>query len=333
MPKVILGVDEVGRGPWAGPLVVGAVILGAKFQEDTELKPAYAEFTDSKKLSATKRAKLAKIIQESAIATGLGWVTSAEIDRYGLAAALKLAAQRAVKQVLASKQSFDEIVIDGTVNLLADTPLAKRVILLKKADLLVKEVSAASIIAKVARDTYMVNLGTKYPVYGFDKHVGYGTAAHKAALETYGPCPEHRQSFQPIKKISAQSATVQKTSLASKLGRNTTKIGHRAEQKVAEFLQTHRHRIIISNFRTKTCEIDLVSVHDQQIYFTEVKYRQNDLAGQALEQVTACKLQQMRAAVKEFLALHPEFQNLAPLLAVASVTGDNFVVQEWFTLN
>ena len=150
--KVILGIDEVGRGPWAGPLVVGAVILGEEFIKTHEI---YAQLTDSKRLSKRKREELSPIILNQAAASATGWVSAAELDRYGLSASLKLATRRAVKQILAKKSYFSEVIIDGTGNFLENTPLENHVTLLKKADSLVKEVSAASIIAKVARDGYM----------------------------------------------------------------------------------------------------------------------------------------------------------------------------------
>ena len=181
----ILGIDEVGRGPWAGPLVVGACVLG-----DAQIEG----LTDSKKLTPKKREALAPVIREKA-AVGLGWVSAEELDEIGLSMALCKACREAVKQI---HVPFHEIVIDGTVNFLRDTPLASHVQVLKKADLLVPEVSAASIVAKVARDNYMYKLAEKYPGYGFEKHVGYGTAAHKAAIEKLGVCPEHRKSFRPV---------------------------------------------------------------------------------------------------------------------------------------
>ncbi len=164
---MILGIDEVGRGPWAGPLVIGAVIL-------PEEKPEWVnELTDSKKLSKKKREKLSEIIINEAPATALGWVSSEEIDKLGLTESLKLATRRAVKEIQKKNFPFSEIVIDGTINFLAGTPLEKHVSILKKADLLVKEVSGASIIAKVARDQYMEKLAEIYPNYCFEKHVGY----------------------------------------------------------------------------------------------------------------------------------------------------------------
>ena len=148
----ILGIDEVGRGPWAGPLVIGAVIL-------PDQKPDWAdELNDSKKLSVKKREKLNELILKEAAATGLGWVSSAEIDELGLSASLKLAARRAVEEIQKKHVPFTEIIIDGTINFLAGTKLENYVTILPKADFLIKEVSAASIIAKVARDHYMYEL-------------------------------------------------------------------------------------------------------------------------------------------------------------------------------
>lgn len=109
---IILGIDEVGRGPWAGPLVVGAVILGPNFTSDD----VYHSLTDSKKLTAKKRKTLAPLIETHALASATGWVTAHELDQYGLSASLKLATRRAVKQILATKSPFTEIIIDGTIN-------------------------------------------------------------------------------------------------------------------------------------------------------------------------------------------------------------------------
>lgn len=330
MTKQILGIDEVGRGPWAGPLVVGAVILG----EDFTKRPEYAELRDSKKLAKKKREKLAKIIEEHAAACGLGWAEAAEIDHYGLGPALKLATRRAVKQVLAKKVKFDNIIIDGTISLLSGTPLEDRVDLLPKADNLVKEVSAASIIAKVARDQYMTDLAEKYPEYGFESHVGYGTAKHRAALEKYGICPEHRRSFRPIAEISGGTAENNKNStIRSKIGQKNYQSGHRAEDFAAAYLGRKNHRVIAKNYKTKTCEIDLISTKDQKIYFTEVKYRENpERHGTPIEQITPQKAEKMRYASEKFLQEHREFQDFQPVLVAAGVVGEDFAVEEWFEL-
>ena len=177
---MILGIDEVGRGAWAGPLVVGACILNNAQIEG---------LADSKTLSKKQREKLAKEIADSSAIVGLGWVFNSELDEIGLSSSLKLATRRAVEKVQLEcrerKVKFDEIIIDGTVNFLTDTPLEKYASTLKKADLLISSVSAAAICAKVARDNYMSELAIKpeFLEYNFDKNVGYGTAQHRAALE------------------------------------------------------------------------------------------------------------------------------------------------------
>ncbi len=183
---MILGIDEVGRGPWAGPLVVGAVVLGSAKIEG---------LTDSKKLSKKRREALASLIHQEAAGVGLGWVSATEIDEMGLGEALREATRRAVKDVTAS---YHTIIIDGTINLLAGTPLEAHVETLAKADLLVGEVSAASIVAKVARDEFMERQDDVYPGYGFGAHAGYGTAKHRAAIDELGVTPIHRLSFAPL---------------------------------------------------------------------------------------------------------------------------------------
>lgn len=182
---VSVGIDEVGRGCWAGPVVAGAVILD---------KPI-AGLKDSKQLSKNQREKLVPEIRLWALAVGIGWVQPAEIDELGLTAAVGLAMRRALEQITAA---HDEIIIDGNFNFLADNPKARAVI---KADASNPAVSAASIVAKVARDKYMVEISAKYPYYGFDKHVGYGTALHLEKLKLHGVSDLHRRSFKPVQAL------------------------------------------------------------------------------------------------------------------------------------
>lgn len=180
-----IGIDEVGRGCWAGPLVAGAVILNESI----------AGLKDSKKLSKKQREKLTHDIELQAVAIGIGWVEPKEIDELGLTKAVGLAMERALAQI---KVPFDEIIIDGNINYFPNDTRAKAVI---KADDSVPSVSAASIVAKVARDKYMTDLAVKYPGYGFDKHVGYGTALHVAGLKLHGISDIHRVSFKPIQLL------------------------------------------------------------------------------------------------------------------------------------
>jgi ribonuclease HII len=182
-PMVILGIDEVGRGCWAGPLVAGAVVL------ERPLKGV----RDSKQLSRQARERLVPLIQRRAIAYGLGWVEPAEVDRLGLTASVRLAYRRAMELI---SIEVDKIIIDGNYNFLADDPRSEAII---RADADIPSVSAASIIAKVARDAYMREQAKLYPAYGFERHVGYGTAVHRAALLKHGPCALHRLSFRPLR--------------------------------------------------------------------------------------------------------------------------------------
>ncbi len=358
----ILGIDEVGRGPWAGPLVIGAAVLPERFDENDQPIPEQSwqdDLADSKKLTAKKREKLSPIILEKATAAGLGWVTSAELDEIGLSEALKLAARRAVENI--PRETFSEIIIDGTQNFLKGTDLENLVTFMPKADAKIKEVSAASIIAKVARDNYMVKLAEKYPDYGFEKHVGYGTAAHKLALETHGPCPEHRQSFAPVAKLVRGDAFGRTPGAtwsvsARPLGRvseakhgdgkenaagprvSTTTSGRHAESIVANYLTSRGHKILARNYKTKFYEIDIVSADQNHIYFTEVKYRKNAEHGAPLEFIDAKKQQQITFAANAFMQLLSKKLNRSiddlpsPTLAAASVTGPDFTLEKWLEI-
>jgi ribonuclease HII len=182
---MIIGVDEVGRGCWAGPVVAGAVLLDAPI----------VGLRDSKKLTALQRQVLDGAIRQQAVAYGLGWVPADELDAIGLTAAVGMAMRRAVAAITAP---YEQLVIDGNYNYLPDNPKASCLI---KADDQVPAVSAASIIAKVARDAYMADMARQFPGYAFEKHVGYGTAAHRLALQERGVSVLHRRSFAPIRLL------------------------------------------------------------------------------------------------------------------------------------
>ena len=338
---MILGIDEVGRGPYAGPLVIGACILGDwQNSENTEW---IEKLTDSKKLSAKRRDELYVLIKEKALAAATGWVSSVEIDEIGLSEALRLATRRAVEQIQKTKVPFSEIIIDGTMNFLAGTKLEKYVSTLKKGDFLVKEISAASILAKVERDNYMAKLDAVYPEYGFGKHVGYGTAAHQKAMEEFGLTPEHRRSFRPVREIAEGKITA-KPKTATRLKtvaepKNTSEqkitnkqLGDQGEQTVVDFLVTARHEIVARNYKTKLFEVDIISRRGRVLYFTEVKYRGGSDFGAGLDFIDQKKQQKMRLAVDGFMTANPEYADFRPSLAVAAV-GKDFKLEEWFELD
>ncbi len=183
---LICGVDEAGRGPLAGPVYAAAVILDPT-RPITGLK-------DSKKLGAARRETLAEAIKANALAWAVAWADEEEIDRLNILHASMLAMRRAV---LALQPAAREALIDG--NRCPDLPIPARAIV--RGDALEPCISAASILAKTERDKVLRELADKYPVYGFERHAGYPTAAHLAALERYGPCPAHRKTFGPVQKI------------------------------------------------------------------------------------------------------------------------------------
>lgn len=301
---MILGIDEAGRGPWAGPLVVGAVVLGCEIEG----------LNDSKKLSKKRREALEVEILAGAQAAATGWVSAKELDELGMSEALRLATRRAVEQITVP---YHEIIIDGTVNFLKDTTKGQYVTTLPKADALIPSVSAASIIAKVARDRYMAELDDRYPGYGFKSHAGYGVARHRDAIDTLGVTPEHRLSFAPLQKygyIPPEKPEVTDTITARA-------IGNGSEDVAAQELVRQGHTILERNWKTKYCEIDIISQKEGTIYFTEVKHRKNDKAGDGLAAITSRKLRQMEFAAK--LYAHSNHVKDADLRLLAVATTGN----------
>ena len=183
--QLIAGVDEVGRGPLVGAVVTAAVILDPN-------KPIEG-LTDSKKLSEKKREALAEEIKEKALSWSIARADADEIDELNILHATMLAMQRAVAHLSVQPEY---VLIDG--NRCPTLPMPSEAVV--KGDLRVAEISAASILAKVARDNEMKELDQLYPDFGFAKHKGYPTKLHFEMLAKFGPTPQHRQSFKPVKK-------------------------------------------------------------------------------------------------------------------------------------
>jgi ribonuclease HII len=195
-PALPAGVDEVGRGPLAGPVVAAAVVLSDGGPQG---------LTDSKKLTARRRELLAEQIKDSALSWSLGRAEVEEIDQMNILRASHLAMQRAVAGLSLPP---DVVLVDG--HLLPSLPIPAVAIV--KGDNRVPSISAASILAKVARDREMVELAVRHPGYGFERHKGYGTAAHVAALRKLGPTPQHRRSFAPVRNLLVDETPAQPAS-------------------------------------------------------------------------------------------------------------------------
>ncbi len=184
--KIIAGVDEAGRGPLAGPVVSAAVVLPQNF--------CVSGINDSKKLSEKKRAALFPLIKEQVLSFGIGMADHEEIDRINILQASLLSMKRAVT---ALSPAPDFLLIDGKFSI--DSPIHQLPVI--KGDARSLSIATASILAKVTRDRIMTDLAVQYPEYGFDRHKGYPTRAHKQAILDHGPCPVHRKSFRGVKDL------------------------------------------------------------------------------------------------------------------------------------
>ncbi len=182
---LVCGVDEAGRGPLVGSVYAAAVVLGPNH--------GIVGLADSKKLSEARREQLALLIRQHALAWNIASASAAEIDQLNILHATMLAMRRAVEGLAIVP---DEVLVDG--NRVPTLSVPARAIV--KGDATVAEISAASILAKTARDESMRQLHQAYPLYGFDRHKGYPTSAHLHALEQFGALPEHRRSFGPVKQ-------------------------------------------------------------------------------------------------------------------------------------
>jgi len=189
-PLGLCGVDEAGRGPLAGPVTAAAVMLDPD-------RPIHG-LRDSKKLSAIARERLADEIRERAAAWCVAEASVAEIDQLNILQATMLAMQRAVAGL---GRAPDEVMVDG--NRCPNWAWRSQAVV--KGDDKVAAIAAASILAKTERDHFMRRLHDEFPDYGFAQHMGYGTAAHLAALKAHGACPQHRRSFAPVKLVIDQA--------------------------------------------------------------------------------------------------------------------------------
>lgn len=188
--RAIAGLDEVGRGCWAGPVVAAAVII------PPEVVGQLNEVRDSKVLSAKRRVELTTLVK-SVCDWGIGVSDNRLIDEIGIVAATAKAMESALSEI---QRPVDFLLIDGKEKLSGDWPQLSII----NGDALCLSIAAASIIAKTYRDNLMVSYEVNYPNYGFAKHVGYGTKLHRLSLAEYGPCAIHRYSFKPIKKLKTE---------------------------------------------------------------------------------------------------------------------------------
>ncbi len=280
----IAGVDEVGRGPLAGPVVAAAVILNP-----SKTAKWHTDLRDSKVLSSLQRQRLAAVINDEALAVGLGFVAPEDIDSLGIVRATRLAMTRAIGSLSINP---DHLIIDALP--LPEAGLPFRAIV--KGDALCRSIAAASIVAKVARDLHMHTEDSAYPGYGFARHKGYGTSEHLKQLAQLGPCPIHRRTFAPV-RILVQPPTETPPTMAMIRGRA-------AEDAAVLYLEDHGFRVVERNFTCRWGEIDLVAYQGEKIAFVEVKARHSNALGSPWESVTPKKQRKLILSAQEYLQVH-----------------------------
>ena len=302
----------------------GAVVLGGETIDG---------LTDSKKLTKKRREALDPLIREKAVAFGLGWVSAEELDEVGMSKACELGCRRALEQI---HVPYSEIIIDGVVNFLKDTGKGPYVTTMKQADLLVPSVSAASIIAKVARDKFMEEQDALYPGYGFASHVGYGTKQHMDALQLLGVTPLHRKSFAPVAALlGSEKLPVSKNRKEIPFGSTTRAVGNKSEDVAAAYLENLGYTILERNWKTRMCEIDIIATKSTKkqeqgrtlfyntLYIVEVKHRKNDRQGGGMAAITPKKLNQLKFAAKTY-AHYMQQDDIDMRIAIITTETEDF---------
>ena len=270
---LVAGVDEVGRGPLAGPVVAAAVILTQECK--------IVGVNDSKKLSAKKREELYEVILEQSLAYGIGVVSNERIDEINILQATYEAMREAVSQL---HPQADYILADAVTIPGISTP-QKGIV---KGDAKSISIGAASIIAKVYRDRLMEGYDSVYPGYGFAANKGYGSAEHIAGIQRLGLTPIHRRSF--VKNLRPQEAET------------TVEKGGRGELLAARQMEKMGYEILARNFYALKAEIDIIAKKEHMIVFTEVKYRRDEAMGTPAEAVDSRKQQNIIRAAKAYIA-------------------------------
>ena len=284
--RTVAGVDEAGRGPLAGPVVAGAVVIPPDLRA-----PWIGRLRDSKQLSPRQRESLYECIRESSAGWAAGVVSNEEVDRLGIASATREAMLRALGG-LRSRPDF--VLVDGLPVDLDGLP-AKALV---GGDGRCLSIAAASIVAKVTRDAIMLEEHARYPDYGFDSNKGYPTPAHIELLRRLGPCPIHRRSFTPVHEAMSSDANPGVRGTA-KTGR--IRLGGLGERAARGHLERAGFTVLDTNFRCPHGEIDIVARDGDAVVFVEVRTRRGRDFGSPEESITAAKSRRLIATAQTYL--------------------------------
>ncbi len=274
---IVAGIDEVGRGPLAGPVVTAAVIL----PKDCKIEGV----NDSKKLSPKKRQELYDIICEKAISYGIGVVSSERIDEINILQATYEAMRQSIRKLSVTPQM---VLVDAVH--IPDITMPQRGIV--GGDGKSISIAAASIVAKVTRDAMMEEYAKLYPQYAFEKNKGYGSSEHIQAIKQHGICAIHRKTF--IKNILSPKQDITKSDNRAK--------GTKGEVLAVREMEKMGYTILERNFRRASGEIDIIAQKQNMIVFTEVKLRQTDKNGQPCEAVTPEKQKHIVQTAQYYIA-------------------------------
>ena len=278
---LIAGIDEVGRGTLAGPVVAAAVLL-----DPDAHAPYYDELRDSKTLTPRQRERLAASISQSAVGIGVGVAEHSEVDDLGIVKATRTAMARAVAD-LALRPHY--LLIDAVP--LPEAGLPFKAII--HGDGRCRSIAAASIVAKVARDRRMTREEVDHPGYGFARNKGYATLDHLRSLQRLGPSAIHRRSFAPVRTLVEPAPTAPPSQRQTR-GR----IGERA---AADLLRERGFRLLDRNVRYTWGELDLVVEDGQTVVFVEVRARRSNRLGSPMESVTRAKQRRLVLSALEYL--------------------------------
>lgn len=292
--NLIAGLDEAGRGPLAGPVVAGAVILPKCCN--------IQGLNDSKKLSPQKRDNLFNQIYDVALSVGIGIADTEEVDKINILAATHRAMNRAIDNLDISPGC---ILVDG----LRVPSLKKPQIAIVKGDSKSASIAAASIIAKVTRDRIMIDYAKQYPQYGFEKHKGYATQFHLEAIARFGISSIHRRSFSPVLEKENKQ-------------RGKISLGEYGEDFTCRFLKTKRYKIIERNYRSLWGEIDIIAKDKDTLVFIEVKTRSSDRFGPPESSVTRTKQNRIRRIAEAYIKTS-KYRNLCFRFDVVSILFDS----------
>ncbi len=284
--KLLVGIDEAGRGPLAGPVVAAAVIFDEKHIPIDGIN-------DSKKLSEKKRESLYELIQKEALSIEIGVVNSVQIDKINILQATHKAMRMAIGRL---RMDVDQLLVDGRP--LPGSLYPQEAII--GGDSKCYSIAAASIIAKVYRDRMMKEYDKVFPGYGFAKHKGYGTKFHCDAIEKKKPCPIHRISFNKVREFK----------IDYKRTKNLRELGHFGEDRAAMLLYEKGYEIIERNYHCSTFgEIDIIAKIDDILCFIEVKTQRQEKYGHAENWVDERKMEQIAKIADAYLSEYPDIED------------------------